>query len=368
MLESKNIRVGNKVGIDWGYGFLDGAVSNWKDWFSSIRPTEYADRSMTNLAWIGPLPLALALLGLLVVAGGTFKRRGRKRGDSGWFGLFFGLIIILLLALQFQFFQPFWENTPGLVFIQFPWRLMIYVALLASVLIGVLADFLFKLAWRSILNSRRAGSGPGLPRRRPWLAWPAGLAVVFGLSLLLAYSGAGKVSLKYYPPSFSGKYSLGTLINQIENGDIFYLPNWARSLDTLEKEPNKAYIEQAGQVQPDPVDFQRLQSANYRLEVNLAQPGVLVIPVFYFDGWTLTVNGQSLPVSYNQPQGYIQAAVPAGSYSLDLRFENSLPRTLGISLSGLALLLLVGLFARQRLVRPKAAPLETVSEEVVSSP
>jgi uncharacterized membrane protein YfhO len=174
--------------------------------------------------------------------------------------------------------------------------------------------------------------------------------------LLLAYSGAGKVSLKYYPPSFSGKYSLGTLINQIENGDIFYLPNWARSLDTLEKEPDKAYIERAGQVQPDQVSFQRLQSANYRLEVWLAQPGVLVIPVFYFDGWTLTANGRSLPVSYNQPQGYIQAAVPAGSYSLDLRFENSLARTLGIALSGLALLLLVGLLVRQKLFRPEAAP------------
>lgn len=365
VLESKNIRVGNKVGIDWGYGFLNDTVSNWKDWFSAIRPPEYADRSMTNLAWFGPLPLVLALLGVLC-GWLPFNRQSR---DNRRYSLFFGLIIGLLLLLQLQVFQPFWENTPGMVFIQFPWRLMIYVSLMSSVLTGVLAGYLFRLARRAALRrlafpeKARARSGSRRTRR---LSYPAGLLVVFLLGLLLAYSGAGKISLKYYPPSFSGKYSLGTLVNQIENGDIFYLPNWARSLDTLEKEPDLAFVERAGQPQADPVSFKRLKSAEYRLEVNLAQPGNLIIPVFYFDGWNLTANNQSLPVSYNQPQGYIRAAVPAGQYSMALRFENSLPRTAGITLTGLAWLLLAGLVVRRRMYRPKVLQPAEVAPDLTS--
>lgn len=352
VFESKNIRVGNKVGIDWGYGFFDGAVANWKDWFSSIRPTEYADRSITNLSWFGPTPLALALVGLVVL----WLPISRKSRDNRWFGLFFGLIIALLLVMQFQFFRPFWENTPGMIYIQFPWRLMIYVALLASVLIGALADFLFKLARQSVVRWQNfPGKVLSASRRKLRLAYPVGLVAIFLLGLLLAYSGAGKVSLTYYPQSFSGKYSLGTLINQIENGDIFYLPNWARSLDTLEKEEDRAYIERNGQPQADAVSFKRLKSAEYQLQVNASAPGVLVIPVFYFDGWTLTANGQSLPVSYNQPQGYIQATVPAGNYSMTLKFENSLPRAAGIALTFLALLLLAGLAVYRWRRKPKLA-------------
>ncbi len=365
VFESKNIRVGNKVGIDWGYGFFDSLVTNWKDWFSSIRPTEYADRSMTNLAWFGPTPLVLALVGLVVL----WLPISRKSRDNRWLGLFFGLIIGLLLVMQFQFFRPFWENAPGMIYIQFPWRLMIYVALLASVLIGALADFLFKLARQGVLRWQHfPGKLLSGSRRKLRLAYPVALAAISLLGLLLAFSGAGKVSLTYYSQSFSGKYSLGTLVNQIENGDIFYLPIWARSLDTLEKEPDRAYIERAGQTQTDPVSFKRLKSAEYQLEVNTTAPGVLVIPVFYFDGWTLLANGQALPVSYNQPQGYIQATVPAGNYSLSLRFENSLPRTVGTGLTILALLLLAGLgvyrWRKPKLILPVPAQPDLIKTSI----
>jgi hypothetical protein len=352
LLETKFIRVDTKVDIDSTYGFLEPNLSNWKDWISSIRPLEWADKSMTNLAWFGPTSLVLALLGALVLLW-PGKPKKRFRGS----GLFFAGLIVVLLVMQMQFTQPFWKNVPGMIYIQFPWRLMIYVALLASLLSGVLADYIFRLprlalAYRSKLAVKR-----GLFRRRNYrLSLPGGLVALCLLGLGLAFSGAGRVTLNYYPPSFSGTYSGGTLINQFENGDLFYLPIWARALDTLDKDPYQPYIVRDGQPQTDAVSLTRLKSADYRLEVNAAAPGTLIIPIFYFDGWALTRNGQSIPVSYNLPQGYIQANVPAGNYSLNLSFENNAPRTVGEVSTFLALALLVFLAIRGAImVYPKAS-------------
>ncbi|MBN9388879.1 MAG: hypothetical protein J0I20_12565 [Chloroflexi bacterium] len=336
LLETKFIRVDTKVDIDSTYGFLEPNLSNWKDWVSSIRPLEWADKSMTNLAWFGPTSLMLALLGALsLLLPGKSKKRFRGTG------LFFAGLIVVLLVMQMQFTLPFWKNVPGMIFIQFPWRLMIYVALLASLLIGVLADFIFKLPCLALVHRPNTAKLFMLRHRNYRLSLLSGLVVISLLGLGLAFTGSGRVDLNYYPPSFSGTYSTGTLINQFENGDLFYLPIWARSLDTLDKDPYRAYIVRDGQPQTDGVNLTRLKSAEYNLDVNATAPGTLIIPIFYFDGWTLTQNGQNIPVSYNQPQGYIQATVPAGNYSLTLSFENNVPRTVGDASTFLALALLL---------------------------
>lgn len=366
LLESKNIRVGTKASIDPIFGFLDENAINWKEWFSAIEPPDNLNRYTTNLAWIGPLFVVVALLGLVML----WLPGRRVKPENRFFAVSFGLITAMLLFLQLKLTLPFWEKVPGMYYIQFSWRLMIGVSVLTPILIGFLGDWLFGLGRAVFLRQSVLTKRPQ-PCFRPKsksFYYLAALGPLFFVYLLLAYSGAGRVNLAYYPPSFNGRYSLGTLINQIDNGDVFYLPVWARSLDKLDLTLDNAYVTQQDRPDPLEVDFKRIQSAHYRLELKQAQPGKLVIPVFYFEGWTLSANGQNIPLSNTQPEGYIQATVPAGNYSLDLRFENSLPRTAGIIVSVLALLLVAALLGLHFSRRPRplqpGQPLNREGEKV----
>lgn len=349
-LESQNVRVSNKVDIHVNLGFLDTTIDNWKDLISAVRPQEYNDRSMTNLAWIGTLQLVLAGLSLLLVwlPISSFTKTQR------WLALLFGLLIGLLLFVQTPLTIGFWRTAPAMIFIQFPWRLMMCVALLAALLIGYLAENITNLLTLLLNRLRRFAQSSARPL---WV----GIAVAFGLALAVGYGGAGRVDLIYYPPSFTAKYKLSTLINQIENGDIFYVPKIARALDKIDSEPNKyneAFIERNGQRQPDQITFERVRGSQYRLTADLKEPGLLVIPVFYFEGWTLTssssaaggnINSQKLPVSYNQPFGFVTAPVGSGEQTFDLRFEDTPLRTGAVGLTFISILVLLGLLFGKRL-------------------
>jgi hypothetical protein len=356
--EINDVRLNDKIRIDADYGFLDFQHNQWWQWIPLIGQPTTTDREVINLAWVGSVPLVLAIAGL--VTGLLWRSKGAE-GESKerrWQLIGLGLVLAVLLLMQFKATLPFWENFPYMVYIQFSWRLMMYVSLVVSLLIGVLVEQT-NFALSSKLFPRFGGSTPwfakavsrqedesNLPLRNSnalqpseWPKIPLVKAGLLGiLALVLIYTGQGRVSLNPYDPSFTGRYSLSSLIQHW--GELYYLPRWSTYVDTIGANPAayaQPYVERNGQRQDDPVSYARTSPTSYRLTADLKAPGTLIMPVYYFDGWKLTVNGQPAALSYNQPFGFSLTTLPAGKQELELRFEDTPIRSLGFGLTVLCL-------------------------------
>src|SRR5436190_21724034 len=98
--------------------------------------------------------------------------------------------------------------------------------------------------------------------------------------------------------------------------------------------------------------------------VNSSQESVLQANLFYFPGWTSTVDGNEIPIHVSPNTGEIQTHVPAGEHRLKLELRRTAPRLCGESISAVALVVLFaaccfdgGPFPNSKLGRPILLPL-----------
>jgi hypothetical protein len=68
----------------------------------------------------------------------------------------------------------------------------------------------------------------------------------------------------------------------------------------------------------------------------------------YYPGWQARLNGAPVPISIWGDLGGMAVEVPAGEYRLELRFEDTWPRTMGQAVSGISLLAVGALFLVRR--------------------
>ncbi len=59
---------------------------------------------------------------------------------------------------------------------------------------------------------------------------------------------------------------------------------------------------------------------------------LIIIPWFYFPGWELRIDGQTLPAAPS-PEGFVSFSVPAGNHDVSIRFGTTPPRVAGWLLS-----------------------------------
>ena len=98
--------------------------------------------------------------------------------------------------------------------------------------------------------------------------------------------------------------------------------------------------------------------------VNSSQESVLQANLFYFPGWTATIDGNEIPIHVSPNTGEIQAHVPAGEHRLKLELRRTAPRLCGESISAVALVVLFaaccfdgGPFPNSKRGRPILLPL-----------
>lgn len=331
--ETGSIWVGNYTRYDPGNMMVDlGNYQRLGDWVAHIEKQKTPIPYLENLAWIGISHFVLAGLGLLF---SFVPFKGRKR--PLWPVGLAGFMLVLLLGMQLQFMAFFWENVPFMRFIEFPWRLLIFVGLFAPLLIG----FLFERA------SRLAHY---LLRKKEGLAWQAlaVLGVALPLVWLVGVTGEGNVILHFTEPEKEtfGRLSFEDIYTQ--NGDDYYLPMSVQpiSRDDLNAVLAKAhtpYIERDNKLTADPVTMVETSPTGFEIKASLSQPGKLVLPVFYFAGWTLSTNGQTIPIGYNSPYGLITADLGAGQQTLVLKFQDTPIRSAGVIITLVSLLAFAGI-------------------------
>jgi hypothetical protein len=92
-----------------------------------------------------------------------------------------------------------------------------------------------------------------------------------------------------------------------------------------------------------------------RYTIAAGTDSVLKFRTLYFPGWTARLDGNPVPIAPSE-KGHIQLSIPSGEHSLELRFEDTWPRTTGKIISGLSLVICLGfIFLTRRRKRPTMA-------------
>ncbi len=278
----------------WGYG---GSVSGCLDGMSFK---------------VGKLHVVLAAVGVML--GVVNLRRGVLRHPIGLFTLI-GLTGVLFAT---QLSKPIWELIPGFAYIQYPWRFLTLIVFAASI---VGSSFLM---W--------------FPKRvyRLALTIPVALAIV----VLNAKLFVPQVSFDRPAASFESEEELGWRVSGVSDE---YLP--------------RSFLkpENASRVARDILSSQNSSGLRVETEINTETYAKLVtytqdsievtLQRLYFPGWKYWVNGveQRVGVVHGLPV----LMIPSGRSVVELRFTNTLVRTIGNIISLLVVLWFIRIYGKK---------------------
>ncbi len=254
-------------------------------------------------------------LALLVAAGLLAWRQGNRlrRAGSGWdhFWFFLGLLGLTVFLVTDNSLW-LWDALPLLQYLEFPWRILVLAAVAMAFICGV--PFLAVQE----------------PRHRRWLlgAVLAGLLLT-GMVHAKPEGYYNTTDAEFAPAAIAGKGLEVTTTGEYE-------PRWVTQRPPTPAPPDRLLL-LSGQVR---VLKSHLTGTRYEWLLEANGSAQLRVATFYYPGWRLAVDGQTRPVTTQNPYGLMDLALESGVHEVVLTFGLTPLRSWAMALSGVALLLL----------------------------
>ncbi len=312
------VQIGQFFSPFWGFGYSDD-------------PTGANDGMSFQ---VGALLLLLATAALFAL-----PRARTARAVQGYL-LAAGALLLLLMTPPAQLL---WEALPPLAVIQFPWRLLALTGFLFSALGGLLLANLARDDQREVVQALL-----------PPATLPAGGLLLFALLGIFGSWPYLQANLSAVEPWREDGRAIFRF--EQEHPDMIAYTQWVT-------QPFTTTALSAGYAAPDYAEDHGYTTSLARLQVvegegnvvsrysrgasgggvvEMATPAVLQVNFFYFPGWQVSVDG--LPASIRPgPTGAILVDLPAGRHTVVARFGDTPPRTWGTLLSGVMLIVALGL-------------------------
>lgn len=198
--------------------------------------------------------VVISSLGLVFV----YWKKVQFRVTSLFFLFFFGLSIFLMLKASLFF----WDNLPWLDLMQYPFRILAISVFTASILAGLLVKYL-----------------------------PFKKLATFVLLTLVLYANRNHLGInQQFNPG--EEYYLNLKTTTTTHGE--HLPKWGR-VALQEASAKLQFISGGGKI-----EYQKELSTNVAANIESSSSAVLRFNQFYFPGWKLEINGQSVRFDYLQ--------------------------------------------------------------------
>ncbi len=290
---------------------------------------------------LGVVPVLLAIFSIIAII--------KNPNHTRRYWLFFGALVLIVAGLMLGPSLSIWKILPILSFIQFPWRLLAFTTVGLAVLAGTIVltqdeDTRLPTILLGILIV--LGSFPYLTAQM--IQQPAeGPVSILGLFRFQQSAGemTGSTSTVKEIPDWSPM------------ADVYFAGKRLKSrIDYTHIDPDKVWIG----ILPD---FTGLKANGERVVYHAQEDTTLTYNLFYYPGWrAYLVKPQStdiireLPVfvDADDPLGRINVSIPAGQEQwLMLRFDDTLPRTVGGFVSAASILIAVGVLIGTRKQKQK---------------
>lgn len=231
----------------------------------------------------------------------------RQRSPILWFWV---AALAGVLFIQLDASLPFWQNTPFVRFIQFPWRLY-----------GI-ATFSIALLFGALFAGRPA------PRAAWWLS--------LATTLLVFFAGLSLANLR--PASLPNWQAIDEdSIHRIalwQRGQVGYPLFGDYTLRTLSiddrglalSRPIEDPMRLPPTVAPESLEVRAENPMRYVLDVRSSHPWTLRLHRPYFPGWQMTRDGAPVSVASSGVGGLVTAEMPAGEYRVVASFGDSAVR------------------------------------------
>jgi len=261
------------------------SVANFQDHFFNLQQL---------LAHLGLVQL------LTVIFSAIFLTKLRRQTSFFLFVLAATLFLVLPLSL------PVWQAIPLLWWVQFPWRLLAVATFCSAVLAGSVSH--------------------------QWLAM-----LLLALVILLNVNHAKPQVFVNQPESF---YATNEATTTIQDE---YMPIWVKEKPVSHASQKVALV--AGEGLIEKLVF---NSKKVNFDLQTKTDSVVQINTLFFPGWQVKIDGQPVSLDYDNPQGLITFAVPAGSYRVLAEFGETKIRLTADAISLVSLLVVAGLLIKDR--------------------
>jgi len=271
----------------------------------------------------GSISFGLGLPQVILAVAALLVWRKRTREQKMLLGLA-AVAVPVLVFLTLPQAVTVWERLPGLSLIQFPGRLLGPASLMLALLGGSVFVDAPRIKWLVIASAGMIVFGfgwmytavdrfiPNEPTVMDIQAYEHRTGVV-GTTTAAEYLPKW-VEQRPADESLQSEYAEGAPIKRFDAGS---LPSEGQVISET-----AGVLTQTMEVE-SPSDF----SAKFKL--------------FYFPGWTATVDGINASVTPEAGSGLALVQVPAGKHTVALQFGDTQPRTMGWLVSGVGLVVLV---------------------------
>jgi 6-pyruvoyl-tetrahydropterin synthase related domain len=283
--------------------------------------TEINDPEHTWFNWIASACalFLILVLGFAALASRRFASRSSERNRNASLALLFLGAAATLFTLRFTL--PLWTYLPKLRFVQFPWRWMSIIALVAACFVAL-----------------------AIEKRRGWL-WFVTLLL---LSLPLAY-------IQVQNTWWDGD-EMPTLRDALDTGQGFdgtdeYDPLGDDHLDLPLNAPEAKVLHSDSADSSAPqvhLEIQRWTAEEKEIRVNAPSEARVALRLLNYPAWRVTVNGK--PISPERMEDVNQMVVPvrSGDSVITVEFVRTRDRKLGNAISAASALFAVLFFCRGR--------------------
>jgi len=258
--------------------------------WSYFGPSHPGPRSVPLIP--GVPEMAIFLFAVLVTAWLFLRHKQPAKPFVLWTGIGF-LALLLLLPVSSLLYQ----YVPFLGKIQFPWRMLSAFLIVPPVLFALLIQR-FRAAW-------------------------VGLIIISAVLLWRIPQLYGKNYLDYDLQNYA--FTTANLhtnnMSTLWMGDPTKYPVQSEKLQVISGESELQLLSR--------------KNASREYRVTASVPTRLVEYTFYFPGWMVYVDGQPVPVEFQDAEyrGVMTFEVPAGEHTVNVRFEDTKVRQLGLALS-----------------------------------
>ena len=251
---------------------------------------------------LGKIPLVLAILGLAGLTWNKIKSKGLIYLCLG------GLIISVFMMLDIS--KSIWEVIPGIDFVQYPWRFLVF----AVFFIAVMSSYVdFSLT--RFVSSRNSRS-----------------LLLLGFSLVIVV-----VHSRYFRPQFvanktSADYISDTAVKwSISRISDEYLPK-NFPVPKTDKEIALGKFNTTGDII---IDQSEIRSHFWHIDVMSLTAGDIVLSLSFFPGWKFYIDNRVVePIIQD---GLVKLQLVPGKHTITAYFSNTWPRIVGNWVSLLAL-------------------------------
>ncbi|MFN8458096.1 MAG: hypothetical protein U0401_26170 [Anaerolineae bacterium] len=309
----------------WGYGYAGAGLAD--------------DFSFQ----LGIVVVALAFFALVNMLTRPIDERG--------VALFFFAATLVVIFLMSPLAEPVWRVIPIATLVQFPWRLLGMSAFTLAVVAGSLLSQVSSIRCRvssveyqvSSVKSQESGGS-----HSQFTIHNSPLTIILLLIIILA-------SFPYTLPQYTDIPDWAETPLAVINWDRASIVDRVGMVAATQEQPQTSPMEQqylrgepltaAGLSQGQGmVETLHRGGASTQVKVTAAEPVTLQFYTYDYPGWQVYLAGQPIPHRAEPPYGLITVDLPAGEHHLRLQMESTLPRTIGAIISGLALLILIGLY------------------------